>query len=254
MIMKFEKRAGRLKWYAKLEKMSQIRAWTQVPNDRHFYACGDFETAYAQDNLNTAEHTAAAFRMRNDGEMMWYATFSGVNAGPATKKKMDRCFGIAYDPTPGSTGLSVLIQGKMTNLREDTFKKGDFYDTLLISLDINGKAKKSVTISFADTLYDTYLANNGLLLAGKGDELDHFWAGWSYGFSTRRNSLVKKTPDFDAFTFKFNFDNKGYNCLWSQEYDASAVRGIMSIKFQSEIASNGIYSLFDDDTRVRKSR
>jgi hypothetical protein len=87
MIMKFEKRAGRLKWYAKLEKMSQIRAWTQVPNDRHFYACGDFETAYAQDNLNTAEHTAAAFRMRNDGEMMWYATFSGVNPDLQPRKK-----------------------------------------------------------------------------------------------------------------------------------------------------------------------
>jgi hypothetical protein len=207
--------------------------------------------------------------MRNDGEMMWYATFSGVNAGPATAKKMDRCFGIVYDPTPGNTGLSVLIQGKMTNLRETTFKKGDFYDTMLVSLDMNGRARKSVTISFADTLYDTYLANNGLLLAGKGrqeggdvngrfvvPELSHFWAGWSYGFSTRRNKLKKSTtaPDFDVFTFKFNFDDGGYNCLWSQEYDASAVRGIMSIKSQSEIASNGIYSLFDDDTKVRKSR
>lgn len=28
----------------------------------------------------------------------------------------------------------------------------------------------------------------------------------------------------------------------------------MSIKSQSEIASNGIYSLFEDDTKVRKSR
>lgn len=73
----------------------------------------------------------------------------------------------------------------MTNLRETTFKKGDFYDTMLILLDMNGRAKKAVTISFADTLYDTYISNNGLLTA-KGDL---YWSGWSYGFSTRYNTL-----------------------------------------------------------------
>lgn len=99
----------------------------------------------------------------------------------------------------------------MTELREKAFKKLNFYDMMLISLDINGKAKKSVTISFANWNYNIHLANNGLLLAGKDDDLNHFWAGWSYGFSTRRNTLKKnfRTPDFDAFTFKFNFDNKG---------------------------------------------
>jgi hypothetical protein len=106
MIMRFNKINGRLRWYAKLEKMSIIRAWSQVPLDRHFYACGDFETAYAADNINTAEHTAAAFRMRNDGQMMWYSTFSGPNS-LSTANKMDRCFGISYSFE--TREVSVLI-------------------------------------------------------------------------------------------------------------------------------------------------
>jgi len=205
--------------------MSIIRAWTQVPLDRHFYACGDFETAYAADNLATAEHTAAAFRMNNEGEMIWYSTFSGTNA-LSTANKMDRCFGITYSRE--SSELSVLIQGKMTDLRETTYKKGDFYDTMLILLDMNGKPKKSTTISFSDTIYDSYIANNGLLMANGW----HFWSGWSYGFSTRRNKLEKDatTPDFDVFTFKYKFDMDQYNCLWSSDYDSSTIKSIQSLK------------------------
>jgi hypothetical protein len=65
MVMKFNKIDGRLRWYTKLEKMTTIRAWSQVPLDKNFYACGDFETKYASDKLDTAEHTAAAFQMNN---------------------------------------------------------------------------------------------------------------------------------------------------------------------------------------------
>jgi len=92
---------------------------------------------------------------------------------------------------------------------------------MLIILDMNGRPKKSVTISFADTLYDTYIANNGLLFAND----HHYWSGWSYGFSTRKNTLKKSTaaPDFDVFTFKYKFDVEGHNCLWSSDYDSNAI-------------------------------
>lgn len=139
----------------------------------------------------------------------------------------------------------------MTNLRETTYKKADFYDTMLILLDMNGRPKKSVTISNADTLYSTFIANNGLIMVGS----DHYWAGWSEGFSTRKNTLKKTgTGDFDVFTYKYNFDMEEYNCLWSAEYDSQAIKAVQDLKSQSEIASNGIYELFEDDDKVRKSR
>lgn len=137
---------------------------------------------------------------------------------------MDRCFGISYNSAAHE--LSVLLQGKMSALRETTFKKGDFYDTMLILMDMNGRPKKSVTISNADTLYDTYIANNGLLMVGT----DHYWAGWSFGFSTRKNTLKKTgTPDFDVFTYKYNFDMSQYNCLWSSDYDSNAIKGVQTL-------------------------
>lgn len=72
MIMKFNKLNARLKWYARLYEMTTIRAWAQVPNDRYFYACGDyFNNGSRADKVNT-KYSAAAFRMKNDGEMMWY--------------------------------------------------------------------------------------------------------------------------------------------------------------------------------------
>lgn len=204
--------------------MSQIRAWTQVPLDRHFYACGDWEENYQADNLNTAKHSAAVFRMRNDGNMIWYSTFSGTNA-VSTKEKMDRCFGISYNYK--NSELTVLIQGKATEMRSSTYKKGDFYDTFLILLDMNGRIKRGTTISFADTQYDTYIANNGLLEANGY----YFWAGWAYGFSTRApQRLVKSTtaPDFDVFTFKYKFDMDQYTCLWEYERESSDIEPIMN--------------------------
>lgn len=41
-IMRFEKRMGRLRWWARFDQLSNIRGWVQVPEDPHFYACGDY--------------------------------------------------------------------------------------------------------------------------------------------------------------------------------------------------------------------
>ena len=53
-VMRFNKINGRLRWYSKMENMTTVRAWAQVNNTRFFYACGDFETADALDNLASA--------------------------------------------------------------------------------------------------------------------------------------------------------------------------------------------------------
>jgi hypothetical protein len=48
-------------------------------------------------------------------------------------------------------------------------------------MDMNGRPKKSITISWADAQYDIFLTNNALLT----DKTYYYWAGWSYGYSTR---------------------------------------------------------------------
>jgi hypothetical protein len=53
-VMRFNKINGRLRWYAKMGNMTTVRAHAMVNNTRFFYACGDFETADALDNLASA--------------------------------------------------------------------------------------------------------------------------------------------------------------------------------------------------------
>jgi hypothetical protein len=41
-IMRYYKESARLDWYLQFEELTYIRAWAQVPLDRHFFACGDY--------------------------------------------------------------------------------------------------------------------------------------------------------------------------------------------------------------------
>jgi hypothetical protein len=41
-IMRFYKESARMDWYLKFEQLTTVRAWAQVPLDRHFHACGDY--------------------------------------------------------------------------------------------------------------------------------------------------------------------------------------------------------------------
>jgi len=122
--------------------------------------------------------------------------------------------------------LTALMQIKMTALRENQFNKGDFYDTAIILMDMNGRPKKSVTITWADASYDTYLTNNALLRAQ-----DHyFWAGWSYGYSTRLQTNITAedatNQHYDVYTFRYDWDMDYYTCLWSKEYNSRSIRDV----------------------------
>lgn len=79
-IMKFYKESARLDWYLKFEELTWVRAWAQVPNDRHFFACGDYMTPEADYSVEPEflGYTAAAMKVRNDGTVIWYTKFTGT--------------------------------------------------------------------------------------------------------------------------------------------------------------------------------
>ena len=163
--------------------------------------------------------------MDNRGDLAWYSVFTGTNP-VSTAKAQDRCFGITYNIKEHE--VTVLLQIKMTELRSSQYKKADFYDTALILMDMNGRPKKATTISFSDVTYNIYLANNALLTA-RGY---YYWAGWSYGFSTRAPQKLEKpttTQDFDVFTFKYKWDMDYYTCLWEMKFQSSAIRSVQTI-------------------------
>jgi len=60
------------------------------------------------------------------------------------------------------------------------FNAGNFFDTVVFTMDTTGSIKKSVSISNSYTLYDMYSTNNGVLSI-KGNA---YFTGWSYGYAT----------------------------------------------------------------------
>lgn len=177
--MRFYKESARMDWYLKFEQLTTVRAWAQVPLDRHFHACGDYQVLdeFTGDE-DVLETRAAAMKVRNDGTVIWYTTFSGTNSGGSSVENMDRCFGMSYDAD--NLEVTVLLQTKASEIRNSRYNADDFYDTALILLDMNGKAIRSTTITFGSTGYDAYLANDALTRAGR----NYLWSGSSYGFKT----------------------------------------------------------------------
>ena len=124
--------------------MTNVRGFSQVPDDEHLYVCGDWLNDGDDSNVSdteTAKYTAAVARMKNDGEIKWYLSITGTN--PSGNADQDRCMGIAYNPA--TYNVAIVIQGKMSQLRGST--KGDFYDTILMLLDQSGDVDDAVVIS-----------------------------------------------------------------------------------------------------------
>ena len=155
--MKFQKRNARLKWWARFDKMTSIRSIVQVPNDMHFYGCGDYNVNNEMEDLSLAVYTAAIFRIQNDGTIKFYLSIGGTNPMAATQDapNQDRCMGVSLDPSNGY--VTALLQTKMKEIRY--FSPGNFYDTTLLMFDNSGTVEKAVSISNADLGYSMLSAN-----------------------------------------------------------------------------------------------
>ena len=79
--MRFQKRQAKLRWFAYFGQMTNIRGWSQVPDDEHFYVCGDYMVDPNAPDTVAAEFKGAVARMRNDGEVRWYISIAGTNPG-----------------------------------------------------------------------------------------------------------------------------------------------------------------------------
>ena len=124
-----------LKWYAQLNKMTHINALTQIYCGENCYqsgaapdfqsevlVCGDylgtnsFNVAYGQ------YEAAVAALDTSTGRANSYWRFTGWN--PSGGINQDKCMGITYNEL--SEKISVLLQGKMGNLRRQG--SSDAYD------------------------------------------------------------------------------------------------------------------------------
>lgn len=138
-VMKFQKRTGRLEWWAKFSKMTSIRAITAVPNDSIFYGCGDYqenEDVTGIDDLDTETiYSAGIFKMQSDGSVKWFMKIAGNNP-VSGKPNQDRCYGLTVDSTNGD--VTTLLQVKAQEIRSSSLYYGNFYDTVLMRIDSSG--------------------------------------------------------------------------------------------------------------------
>lgn len=156
-IMRFTKRTARLRWWARFDAMSSIRGFVQVPNDSHFYICGDYNVNGEAGDFSLATYTAGIARIINDGTVKWYMTLAGTNPDSATGAvNQDRCYGLTIDPK--TSIVTALMQVKAKELRNDNYFPGDFYDTMLLQFDSSGTIERSVTITNYDLEYDMFSA------------------------------------------------------------------------------------------------
>jgi len=229
-----------------MSNMTTVRAHAMVNNSDIFYACGDFQTSDSPGDLASAAHTAAVFRMNTNGIMIWYSVFTGANAA-AGSDRQDRCYGLSYNDREQE--VTALLQIKMTELREEKFKKADFYDTALILMDKNGRPKRSITISWAAAQTDIFLSNNALLT----DQSYLYWAGWSSGYSTLAQNSTSTNADSDAFTFRYQWDMDYYTCLFTKKHSGSEVRAVQTLYDSSSLKSEGLWERYESDIKVHKA-
>lgn len=133
--------------------------------------------------------------------------------------------------------VAAIIQGKMSEVRPAY--KNDFYDTILILMDDGGSMKKIVVISQGSLKYDMNTAKNGLLWVGN----DVYFAGWSYGFETDRQTLQKPTdsPDNDVYIYKYRFGWEN-RCLRLFEADQRTMQRNTEYTSGSTVEKAGLYS------------
>ena len=99
-VMKFQKRTGRMIWWAQLNNVTSIRSIATVPKQSIFYGCGDnFDNeglSNVADLAVDAIYTASIFKMDSDGSVKWLYKIGGTNP-VAGKKNQDRCYGVTVD-------------------------------------------------------------------------------------------------------------------------------------------------------------
>lgn len=177
-------------------------------------------------------------RLKDDGDVSWIITASGRHPlydNGVTYNDQDRCMAIAYFKEKNL--VSAVIQGKMTEVRP-TYK-GDYYDSILVLMDDSGSVNKAVVITQGSLKYDMNTAKNGILWVG--DNI--YFAGWSYGFETDRQTLQKDTesPDFDLYVYKYRFGWEN-RCLRLYEPDERTMQRNTEYTSGSQVEADGLYS------------
>lgn len=239
-VMRFQKRQAKLRWFAYFGQMTNVRGWSQVPDDEHFFVCGDYLTDDTASDLVTAKYTGAVAKMKNDGEVRWYVSIAGTN--PSGSPDQDRCMGVAYNPA--TFNLAVMVQGKMSQIRSNS--KGNFYDQILFLLDQQGDVDHAMTVTQGSLSYDMYSASHGIFnKPGTYQDEHYYYAGWSYGFETKYQKLdpvsypsVKDSAnlDYDTYVYYADFnmadDN---NCLYQEEVSSGDAKRRITRTGQSGI-------------------
>ena len=87
-------------------QMTNIRAFSQSPNDDYMYVCGDYIEDDSNEDVETVNYSAGIARMKNDGTVRWYISATGPIPGYPSKNQ-DKCMGIAHNEA--STNVAVLL-------------------------------------------------------------------------------------------------------------------------------------------------
>ena len=188
--------------------------------------------------------------------------------------------GVAHNRATGN--VAVLLQAKMTQVRQSN-KEGvntlddsgrGFYDTILVLLKQSGDVESAVSITQGSTYYNMYSANQGLIsIPGTSSDENYFFAGWSFGFETKYQSLTPTSHpsvkdaaelDYDVYVYKYGFnDDYTTRFLYEEEISKSDMRRRMTLTGQSSIdnapstTSAGVLktvSLFSRDDAIAKER
>ena len=69
--------------------MENINSYADIPNDDHFYICGD--NMISKDQY----YNAKLAYLKNDGTVKWYLDIGGTN--PSGRPSMDRCMGVSFN-------------------------------------------------------------------------------------------------------------------------------------------------------------
>lgn len=224
-----------------------------MPNDQHFYICGDYNTNNEVTDFSLAIYTAAIVRMINDGTVKWYMTVAGTNPAITSTStgivNQDRCFGLTIDPK--TEIVTALMQIKMGEVR--TYYPGDFYDTLLLQFDGSGTIERSVTISNAELAYDMYSGQQSIFnLNG-----EVFFSGWAYGFKTRLQeySLDSDSLNYDFYVYRYQWEHESsYNCIYEYVVPQSTMRDQVTYYSSTSFRANNMMTFFTKSSDVRKSR
>jgi hypothetical protein len=253
-VMKFQKRNGKMDWWAQFKQLTSIRSVAEVPNDSIFYGCGDYweneDVANVADLATQAIYSAGVFKMTEKGRIKWFMKLTGTN--PTTgQPNQDRCYGLSVDER--TQYVTALMQVKASQLRDRSFGRGNFYDTVLWRFDSTGRYNNAVQITNSQEQIDMYSTSNGLTMIND----NFYFAGWSAGFYTYMQSktYTSSTTNSDAYIYIYKFDHEpSYNCFFEETISRSALTGQVTTITESSWYSSSTYMDFtEDDDDLRRT-